>query len=300
MSSNNAADATNPVVPDSFGVRFRHHLSLARISNTPTVVSNVLAGLALATALTFSDTVIILAIAMALFYTAGMYLNDLFDLEFDRDHNAHRPLPSGAVPVREAVGAIVAFTVVGLVLLAFTTWAAFIAGVVLLVVIAAYDRWHKANPLSPLFMAATRILVYITAFLAFTTDLTWQLAVWCVLMLLYVAGLTSIAKTEHGTSAMRYWPVVALFLPVVFALVKHPSTWMLDLAVLFVAWVVYSCSFVFRSSGRSVGGAIARLIAGISLVDALVLASVDAAWGVWVALVAFAATFFFQRYIKGT
>lgn len=297
MSSNNA---TNVTVPDSFGVRVGHHLSLARISNTPTVVSNVLAGAALAAPLLVSDTVIILAIAMALFYTAGMYLNDLFDLEFDREHNAHRPLPSGAVPVREAVGAIVAFSVVGLILLAFTTWAAFIAGVVLLVVIAAYDRWHKANPLSPLFMAATRILVYITAFLAFTTDLTWQLGVWCLLMLLYVAGLTSIAKTEHGNSATRYWPVVVLFLPVVFALIERPSWGTVALGVLFVAWVVYAASFVFRPSGKSIGGAIARLIAGISLVDALVLASVDAAWGVWAALVAFAATFFFQRYIKGT
>ena len=299
MSTGRPAAAPSPG-PDSFGVRFRHHLSLARVSNSPTVISNVLAGTALATALTFNGTVVVVAIAMVLFYTAGMYLNDLFDLEWDRERNAARPLPSGAVSVREALAAIIGFTVIGLVLLAFTTWWAFAVGVVLLIVIAAYDRWHKGNPLSPLFMAATRILVYVAAFLAFSTDLTWELGAWCVLLLLYVAGLTSIAKTEHGNAATRWWPVVALFLPAVFALVRQPTVGTVALVLLFIAWVVYACSFVFRRVGKSIGGAIGRLIAGIALVDALVLASVDAAWGVIIALIAFAATFVFQRYIKGT
>ena len=299
MSTGKATTGSAPG-PDSFGVRFRHHLSLARISNSPTVVSNVLAGTALSTALTLTDTVVVVAIAMVLFYTAGMYLNDLFDLEWDRERNASRPLPSGAVSVREALTAIIGFTVVGLILLALTTWWAFASGVVLLGVIVAYDRWHKGNPLSPLFMAATRILVYVTAFLAFSTDLTWELGAWCLLLLLYVAGLTSIAKTEHGSGATRYWPVIALFLPAVFALVQQPTVGTVALVVLFVAWVVYACSFVFRTAGKSIGGAIGRLIAGIALVDALVLASVDSAWGVIIALVAFAGTFVFQRYIKGT
>ena len=299
MSTGRRAAAPSPG-PDSFGVRFRHHLTLARISNSPTVVSNVLAGSALATALTLNDTVVVLATAMVLFYTAGMYLNDLFDLEWDRTRNAARPLPSGAVSVREALAAIAGFTLVGLILLALTTWWAFLSGVVLLVVIAAYDRWHKGNPLSPLFMAATRILVYLTAFLAFSTELTWELGAWCLLLLLYVAGLTSIAKTEHGNPATRWWPVVALFLPAVFALVRQPTVGTAALVLLFVAWVVYACSFVVRRANKSIGGAIGRLIAGISLVDALVLASVDSAGGVIVALVAFAGTFVFQRYIKGT
>ncbi len=299
MSTGRSA-ATSSSSPDSFGVRFRHHLSLARVSNSPTVISNVLAGTALATALTLSDKVVVMAIAMVLFYTAGMYLNDLFDLEWDRTRNAARPLPSGAVSIREALTAIVGFTVVGLILLALTTWWAFASGVVLLGVIVAYDRWHKGNPLSPLFMAATRILVYVTAFLAFSTNLTWELGAWCLLLLLYVAGLTSIAKTEHGTGATRWWPVVALFPPAIFALIQQPTGGTVALVLLFIAWVVYACSFVFRSTGKSIGGAIGRLIAGIALVDALVLASVDSAWGVIIAVVAFAATFVFQRYIKGT
>lgn len=299
MSSGRPAAATTRT-PDSWGVRFRDHLSLARISNSPTVVSNVLAGTALATALTFNGTVVLVAIAMVLFYTAGMYLNDLFDLEWDRTRNPDRPLPSGSVAVREALAAIVGFFAVGLVLLAFTTGWALASGVVLIGVIVAYDRWHKDNPLSPLFMAATRILVYVTAFLAFSTELTWEPGVWCLLLLLYIAGLTSIAKTEHGTGATRYWPVIALLLPVVFALVQQQTVVMVGLVLLLIGWVLYACSFVLPGPRRSIGGAIGRLIAGIALVDALVLESVGSDGGVLIALFAFAATFVFQRYIKGT
>ena len=65
----------------SVWARATAHLSLARISNAPTVVSNVLAGVALASVIapvTVGGTAL-LAVAMVLYYTAGMYLNDLFD-----------------------------------------------------------------------------------------------------------------------------------------------------------------------------------------------------------------------------
>ena len=56
-------------------------LQLARVSNTPTVVSNSVAG---ALAVPDAGAVAVVAGAMALFYTAGMILNDLLDLEVDR------------------------------------------------------------------------------------------------------------------------------------------------------------------------------------------------------------------------
>jgi len=279
---------------------FRSHLSLARVSNTPTVVSNVLAGVVLAHALALDWVTVGLCVTMALFYTAGMYLNDILDLEIDRVQRPDRPIPSGAVSLPLAWGITIALFAVGLLLLIPAGWPAFASGVVLIACIAVYDAWHKGNPLGPLFMGGTRVLVYITAFLAFSREWTWEATLWCVVMLLYVAGLTSIAKTEHGPSATRYWPLVALALPVVLALSREQSSAVIALSVLFIAWAVYCCSFVYMSSRRSIGGAIARLIAGISLVDALVLATHEAWWGVMVAMVAFVATVVLQRWIRGT
>ncbi|MFD1733965.1 hypothetical protein ACFSC4_26380 [Deinococcus malanensis] len=51
---------------------------------------------------------------------------------------------------------------------------------------------------------------------------------------------------------------------------------------------------------RQPGRAVAQLIAGVSLLDALVLAVAGAYNLVPVALIAFALTLFLQRYIKGT
>ncbi|MDQ3539858.1 MAG: UbiA family prenyltransferase [Chloroflexota bacterium] len=278
----------------------RAHLALARVSNTPTVVSNVLAGTALATTLAFDGVIVLLTLAMVLFYTAGMYLNDIFDRDIDRQHRPDRPLPSGAVSVPVAAGVTVALFALGLGLLAFTSREAFISGVVVVLVIIVYDAWHKANPIGPFVMATTRSLVYITAFLVYSANVSADLVVWSSLMLLYVAGLTSIAKTETGPAGVKYWPFVAILVPAAYAMASISTIGGTVAILAFLGWVVYAASFAYVSARRSIGGAITRLIAGISLLDAMVLATQGAWWGMVIAMLAFAATLFFQRYIRGT
>jgi len=285
----------------SIGDHVRAHLALARISNTPTVVSNVLAGAVIAAPIVWDWHILLIAVAMAFFYTAGMYLNDLFDYEIDVRERPERPLPSGRVDPAFAWTITIVLFGLGLALLGGIGLASFLSGIALVALIVIYDRWHKGNPFGPLFMAGTRVLVYVTAFLGFSTDISRELVIWCLVMLAYVAGLTSIAKTESLPSVGRYWPLAAVFLPAVAAVVADPANlgvWLLVAA--FVAWAVYSLSFAYRATNRMVGPAIGRLIAGIALVDALVLATHEAWAGVAVALLAFAATFFFQRYIRGT
>jgi 4-hydroxybenzoate polyprenyltransferase len=98
----------------------------------------------------------------------------------------------------------------------------------------------------------------------------------------------------------RYWPVAALFPAVVVAMVDGPSILTAALSVAFIAWVIYCLSFVYRKEGKSIGGAIGRLIAGVALLDALVLASRDETTGVAIAIACFALTIFLQRYVRGT
>jgi len=285
----------------SLADHLRAHLALARVSNTPTVVSNVLAGAVIAAPLTGDWHILLIIGAMALFYTAGMYLNDLFDLEIDMRERPERPLPSGRVDVALAWSITITLFGLGLALLGGVGLEAFLSGLALVTLIVVYDRWHKGNPFGPLLMAGTRVLVYVTAYLGFSTDVSRELGLWCLVMLAYVAGLTSIAKTESLPSVGRYWPLAAVFLPAIAAVVAEPGNvgvWLLIAA--FVAWALHSLSFAYRSTNRMIGPAIARLIAGIALVDALVLATHEAWWGVMIALLAFGATFFLQRYVRGT
>ncbi len=279
--------------------RLHGYLSLARISNSPTVGSNVLAGAALAGVLQPDARTAALVLAMVLFYTAGMFLNDLCDYSIDRVQRPERPLPRGVVSLSEARLAVAALFGVGLLLLWSISTLAFLSGLLLVALIALYDVWHKENPLSPLIMASTRLMVYVTAFLAYSSELSSGLLLAGCMLVLYLIGLTYIAKTETRPALTAYWPAVLLFLPLGYW-APRLSIEALPLLLLFGAWVAYSISFVYRSSDRSIGGAIARLIAGISLLDGLALASVGSATGVALALLAFGATLFLQSYIKGT
>lgn len=274
------------------------HLALARISNAPTVVSNVLAGVALASVVapvTVGGTVL-LAVAMVLYYTAGMYLNDLFDLDIDRRDRPERPLPSGRVARGEALGVTVLLFSLGTFCLALLGTAPLVSGLVLVALIVLYDARHKTNPFSPLVMASTRMMVYVTAFVAFAPVLTFALLFWALLLGLYIVGLTYIAKTETA-SITGYWPAALLFLPaLVGALILPWSGFWLPLAL--ALWVAYSVSFVYLS--RSIGRAVAQLIAGVSLLDALVILLFGTLGGLLWALVAFASTLFLQRFIRGT
>src|SRR5688572_13786957 len=84
-------------------------LVLGRVSNLPTVWSNCLAGWALAGGVPLTAdyrqmideprNFLVLCLGASLMYIGGMYLNDAFDADFDRQHRRERPIPSGAIGV---------------------------------------------------------------------------------------------------------------------------------------------------------------------------------------------------------
>jgi len=278
------------------------HLALARISNSPTVVSNTMAGAALAGALQPDGKMGLVAIAMVLFYTAGMYLNDLLDYALDCRERPERPLPAGIVSRSAAITAVIALFSTGSALLWYVGVLPFLSGLVLIALIICYDTWHKSNPLSPLLMALCRLMVYITAFLAFSVQPLSAVLISGSLLVLYVIGLTYVAKTENKPGMTNVSIVATLFLPAVYFAVRQVQQvhWsMLPLILFFMLWVAYSVSFAFRSPNRQVGRTVGQLIAGISLLDALVLAAAGSLLAVSLALIAFGLTLFLQRYVRG-
>src|SRR5262245_57020932 len=79
--------------------RLRPFLILGRVSNLPTVWTNCLAGWLLGGAGSWCDW-LRLCVGASLLYIAGMFLNDAFDAEFDRQRRRGRPIPSGQVEER--------------------------------------------------------------------------------------------------------------------------------------------------------------------------------------------------------
>lgn len=272
------------------------HLALARVSNSPTVLTNVLAGAALAGTLWHAHLAVV-AVAMVLFYTAGMYLNDVFDVAVDRAQRPERPLPAGAVTLRCALLVAILLLLAGLALLASVSLAVLSGGLVLASVITVYDAWHKSNPVAPVLMASTRGLVYVIAYLAVQPAVSLTLAWAVIIVFCYVMGLTSIAASETRQSFTGRWPVLCLFAPIVYFAWTLPLGWQWGLVALFALWVTWSIRLVYQGS---IPTGITQLIAGIALVDALILAAAGEAVGCAVALVAFALTLLLQRFVKGT
>ena len=280
----------------AFSQRFRGHLALARISNTPTVLSNVLAGAALAGGVWDSKVVPVMA-AMAMFFTAGMYLNDVCDYARDRVLRPDRPLVQGIVSRRAALGITVLLFVLGSAVLLDVSREAFLAGLVLVGCIVLYDVWHTGFLVAPLLMACNRGLVYVVAFIAAGADQAGPLR-WVVAMAMaYVTGLTAIARFETLPGVLARWPVLFLLFPVVYFALHFRSWWYLGLVLLFGAWIGWSIMLVRR---RQPARGITQLIAGISVFDALVLLMLWQNLAALVALALFGLMLFLQRFVKGT
>jgi hypothetical protein len=273
-------------------------LAIARVSNTPTVVSNTIAGAVLASAVADVATVVLVAVAMALFYTAGMILNDVLDEEIDRVERPERPIPSGAVSRSAAIVAVATLFAVGEALLLVAGLEAFLAGLGLIALIVLYDSWHKGNAVGPVLMGGCRALVYVVAALAVAGEVPLEVWTAAGVLLLYIVGLTQVAKAE-GTSLSAVWPLAAVLAAIGYWVGWVDSVWFALLLVAFAAWVVRALWLVRER--RRIGQGVVSLIAGVALFDALAVASAGGSLAAVAACAAcFLVTIGLQTKIAGT
>ncbi|HEX2257267.1 MAG TPA: UbiA family prenyltransferase [Afifellaceae bacterium] len=282
-------------------------LILGRVSNLPTVWTNMLAGIVLAGGAAADWRILPLGLALTLFYVGGMYLNDAFDAPWDAGARADRPIPAGHVERRTVF--VAGFAMLGGGLLMLTVlpggtgpWPV-IAGLGLAAAIVLYDAWHKTNPLSPVLMGLCRLLVYVVAGLAFTTALPAQLWIGALMLLAYLIGLTYAAKQETLDRVDRAWPLAFLAAPAVWGLVLiagEPVTALFWIA--FIAMVGVALWLIRRREPGDIGRAVGLMLAGICLFDAMLIAGAGAgAPGLAVlAAAGFPLTLALQRWVPGT
>ncbi len=174
-------------------------LRLGRVSNVPTVWTNVATGIALAGGELTPRPVLLLGLAVSLFYVGGMYLNDAFDARWDAAHRPERPIPSGQVRGSTvfAAGFAMLGAGTGLVRVATSGRAPLYAALALGLLIVIYDASHKQNPLSPVVMALCRVAVYLLAALAVSPlPLPRAFYFGAGALLLYLVFLSTLARKE--------------------------------------------------------------------------------------------------------
>lgn len=276
-------------------------LRLGRVSNLPTVWTNTLAGAALAGADGFGPQFALVLLAFSLFYTGGMFLNDAFDAPFDAVQRPERPIPSGQVGSRAVFAWGFGLMALGIALLAAFGVAPGLAGLTLAVAITFYDWHHKRNVLGPVVMGLCRVLVYVGAGLCTTLALPPALWVGAALMLSYLIGLTYVAKQENLGRVENLWPLLFLAAPVAYGAWRAAAQpWVGVFWLLFTGWMLVALWLVRRRRKGDLPRAVVSLIAGISLLDALLIAGTGSVAPAGLALAGFGVTLFFQRYISGT
>lgn len=255
-------------------------LQLIRVSNLPTVWTNVIAAWMLAGGSSSDVRLAWLLLAGSLLYSGGMILNDAADVKFDREHRRERPISSGKVDVQTAwiVGVVMPLLGSGL---AAGSGANPRVTAILCAAIVFYDLYHKQWAGSVIVMGACRTLLYLMAASAASADVLKALPA-ALALGAYIVGITLAARLEHRKAKlpllMMGTALILLYMPgLVF--VRQFATgladpWQLVILAAFALLVAYATQ-TMRQGGPAIGKAVGILLAGIAVVDALAVASVS-------------------------
>ena len=218
-------------------------------------------------------------------YLAGIVFNDVFDREVDARERPTRPIPSGLVPLRTAVLLGTGLMVAGVVIAIWVGPVPGLLAVVLAGCVLLYDAGAKSTKLGALVMGACRGLnMALGLSVGLGLGAPWPaIAVGGpVVLALYVAGLTHLARDEVGGNTARRARTGLIFLAVlaigaVIALVATPGQPASPWAWLWVALTVIGgyrnwAPLWHRHDGASTGRAIGGGIMLIPILDATVCA----------------------------
>ena len=276
-------------------------LVLGRVSNLPTVWSNCLAAWWLAGAGNVDKLPFLLVGATSL-YTGGMFLNDAFDVEFDRQYRKERPIPSRAIGLKAVWVWGVAWLGLGLCCLAWTGATAGVLGLALAGCIVLYDAVHKRVSFAPALMGLCRFVLYLTAASTAVNGMNQKVIGCAVALFAYIVGLSYVARRESVVGPLRYWPILLVAMPVLVALIfnhGYQTENALLLSAVFVVWTVKSLRYTLWTDEPNIGRTVSGLLAGIVLVDLLAVANAPREFGV-VFVGLFLLALLFQRFVPAT
>ena len=259
---------------------------LGRVSNLPTIWTNVLAAMVIAQTGLLMPGVLLDAeisaaplwtnagmenvglflstlFALSLMYVGGMFLNDASDVQWDRAHGNLRPIVNGDVSVNTVflLGSVFLVTAIVIITylyqqvlsvsndatLAYEPYYGFIASVALALSVVLYNVMHKKFLyISAFIMGACRLGVYIIAAL-----LLARLTVLVILagasLLFYIAGLTYLARNEHQEKSNNENNSIARYWPLLLLLMPVlVSTWVGYSSVYFWVFLLIFILWIYR------------------------------------------------------
>lgn len=288
---------------------------MLRISNSPTIISNVMVGLALAihshTAewgntltpprLDFLKPLIVVSFALLLVYFSGMIFNDAIDAKWDKKHRPDRPIPSGLIKRRDAWLTASFMLGCGVLLSGMNQTSMFFA-LLLAGAVIGYTFLHKWLVPAMAFMSMSRVLVFVVAMTALKQPPPiGHLLGFCIAIGIYTALLTFVGRQEHKDESTHAWLVWLMVLPPIIPIVMygelHEFGWIM--LVVYFAWMLLSWREFRPSTNQPISG-MHKLLAGFCLLDCVLIASLGELSIMIVSLICFVFTVVSHRRIMGT
>ncbi len=201
------------------------YLRLFRIPNLFTAWADILMGfLVVHQGFTPLEPLVFLLIASACIYTAGMVLNDVYDIEIDRVERPTRPLPAGEISLAQASRLGYLLLVVGVAAAAASgawapagalAWRGGCVALILALCVLLYDGFLKKTPVAPWVMGSCRFLNVLLGMSCAVVVVPDALACgylshqWMIAggFGCYIAGVTWFARTEARVSSR--WQLAA-------------------------------------------------------------------------------------------
>ena len=262
------------------------YLRLTRAPAVFTAISNILAAHLIATGGAIDWPVLgLLAAASACLYSAGMVLNDCFDLAEDRRERPSRPLPSGAVPLAAAWALGWGLLAAGVALAGVVSARALALASAIALLVFLYDAGLKHTLAGPIAMGGCRYLNWVLGL----SVAGLGAGAWLIAMpaFLYTVSISVLSREE--TRAERHRAVLAAGAGVVLTAVWIAAlvplgllahAWALVLVALALAVVLHRLRGTYRDfTPERVQDTLRFLILGIVALDALLALAGGPWWG---------------------
>lgn len=298
-----SSDSTSSGKPGATPSKLLSYLRLGRAPNVFTAMADVLMGYWFTHPVIESPWPLVwLLAASSCLYTAGMVLNDVFDVEEDRRERPQRPLPSGRIDWAWARTIGFALLGAGLVCGAVAgywpgaggalAWRPLVLATAIAAAVLLYDGGLKRTPFGPLGMGLCRFLnVLLGMSLAGTVATSPATLHYATAELVvaagigvYIVGVTWFARTEATESArlplafatavmaagIVWLGLLPEFLPPRTLLFTSNYLWPGLLAMLFVTILRGALGAIADPSPQRVQGLIKHAIMSLILFDAAV------------------------------
>jgi len=280
--------------------KFLAVLELCRVSNLPTVISNCVAGSLVAEGI-LGLALIFVLIGASLVYSGGMVMNDAVDFRYDKEFKKDRPIVSSKISLFSSWQLAILFLVSGSVFLGIGSTSYFWVAL-LIISIIFYNVFHKKFGITIYVMGFCRSLLYFIA--GYTISLSNSVILWGLVLGLYTAGITLVARGEDTDQKVKMIGIILLTAPVFLSIYCSLVSLNLIVPIIFsssalIVLILYSLRIMNSENPGKIGKAVSLLIAGMCIVDSMAVSSVIGYQGL-LFIFGVPIVLIFQRKIAGT